>query len=896
MTIQNLLNLLEENISLIRLTQLIINPKMKNTSLLFLALFAIIGFSKAQLFNYGQSESFGLRGISGDALGNTYVFGQAGTGDAVLKKYNSNHTLLWSWADGAGGTYGTDFKSVKVASNGDIYVSGYTGNTAVLAGTPITTTGTTDPILLKFNNQGQLQWWEQFSGGSSSFEHLQEMKIDGNGDVTAFGNYTNSLTVSGNNYTSSGLHPIWVKYSGSGVYIASGHMPSQAAGNGSHIDIAGNMYSGGYNAGFFLSKNNPSGGLAFNTSIPSGINIFAISTDNQGNVIATGRFQGSFVFNGVTYNANSIYDDIVVLKLDAAGTILWIKVFGGTGVDTGDKIIANSNGDIFVLGSFEGIANFDQLAMSSAGSSDICIVKLDALGNVLYATGGGSGSFQTPTGLFLDPISNEVSIAIASASGTLTFGSYAVYTGYCLWLKMLDNACKMQGTAFRDLNGDGIQTVGEPGFANRAFVANPSGLLGFSGNSGLYEIYSNIGSYTIAPVSTPLYYNLLPPTSHSASFASLGQADYSNDFAFQPIPNMNDLKVRLTARTHGARLGRTEGYHIDYENVGTTTINNAAVSFKFPSGASFAFAAPFATGVYPGNDSVVWNVGTLTPGQTGFIFVAVSIPTNFALGTMLDLNARITPLAGDQAPQDNLSEIQHEVVGSFDPNEKRVFPTGDIAPSFVANGEYLEYTVYFQNTGNDTAYFVRLLDTISNNLDLSTFEFLSSSHANIWSIDHNRQLKVDYNQIMLPDSFVDEVASHGYFKYRLKPLSTLQLGSEIENRANIYFDFNAPIVTNTTVTTVNLPISVLDAENLGTEILLFPNPAKDVLRLKVAQNSEEMEMKVLVLDLQGRILIQSLPFLNEIDLSISELSQGFYFCQILEHSGKTIASLRFVKE
>jgi uncharacterized repeat protein (TIGR01451 family) len=137
-------------------------------------------------------------------------------------------------------------------------------------------------------------------------------------------------------------------------------------------------------------------------------------------------------------------------------------------------------------------------------------------------------------------------------------------------------------------------------------------------------------------------------------------------------------------------------------------------------------------------------------------------------------------------------------IGSFDPNDKRVFNSEGLETETVDKGQYIYYHIRFQNTGTDTAFKVRILDPLSPKLDLSTLEMLSASHAYEYVLTDGPALEVTFDNILLPDSSTNEAASNGYVKFRIKPLPEYDYGTVIPNQAGIFFDFNAPVYTNET--------------------------------------------------------------------------------------------------
>ncbi len=155
-------------------------------------------------------------------------------------------------------------------------------------------------------------------------------------------------------------------------------------------------------------------------------------------------------------------------------------------------------------------------------------------------------------------------------------------------------------------------------------------------------------------------------------------------------------------------------------------------------------------------------------------------------------------------PDDNLeTEIDcQEVVDSYDPNDKLVSPVGITENHYVQPGSTLEYKVRFQNTGTAEAINIEILDTLSEHLEMSSFQMMSASHDYVLDIlgdSLNPVLRWRFEDINLPDSTSNEPESHGYVKFKIAPKAETPEGTIVENFADIYFDFNEPIRTNTTI-------------------------------------------------------------------------------------------------
>ena len=130
-----------------------------------------------------------------------------------------------------------------------------------------------------------------------------------------------------------------------------------------------------------------------------------------------------------------------------------------------------------------------------------------------------------------------------------------------------------------------------------------------------------------------------------------------------------------------------------------------------------------------------------------------------------------------------------EVIGSYDPNDKQAFPEGYAEQHFIEPNTSIEYKIRFQNTGTDTAFTVRVEDQLSPLLDLSSIEAGTSSHPYRLEVREGGWLVFHFENILLPDSTINEPASHGFVQFRVNQKEDNPLGTIIENTAEIYFDF-----------------------------------------------------------------------------------------------------------
>jgi hypothetical protein len=137
---------------------------------------------------------------------------------------------------------------------------------------------------------------------------------------------------------------------------------------------------------------------------------------------------------------------------------------------------------------------------------------------------------------------------------------------------------------------------------------------------------------------------------------------------------------------------------------------------------------------------------------------------------------------------------------------------------------------------------------------------------------------------MLPDSNVNEVASHGYVKFRIQQAAGVPLGTVITNQAAIYFDFNEPVITNKTYHTVAIDfldvVNYVAAPQVPThQLVIAPNPVLTTANIRV-QGLQLEAGTALVYDLHGRVVCQESFRGNELRFSRTDLAPGFYLLEI----------------
>lgn len=442
----------------------------------------------------------------------------------------------------------------------------------------------------------------------------------------------------------------------------------------------------------------------------------------------------------------------------------------------------------------------------------------------------------------------------------------------------------VRGRYYNDFNNNCIFDTGDIPAANNWLQMQPSGNLALTDSAGNYVIHAPVsGSQTITPVGTlnSYYTATCPSVGYQAiTIPMLGDTVSGVDFARVPAAPIQDLHASLT--TGPARPGFIQNFYITYTNVGTIAMTDTLFFWHDPI-LTYSQSYPVMDN-YTGNRAY-WLFNNLLPGEQHTIALTMWVPTiqnGGYLGRQLVNSVLIQPTVSDTTPIDNGDDEVDVIVGSWDPNKKEVW-----APGINANGDItpadslLSYTIGFQNTGTDTAFTVVVKDTLPAQLDVLTLQPGASSHPYVLTMETIagglQELSFTFYNILLPDSFVNEPASHGWVKFRIKRMPGLPVGTVITNTASNYFDFNPPVATNTLNTMIVQPLGAISCLPVN-GISVAPNPFNETTTI-LFDKTQEFELELY--DLSGRRVLKSgKQNGNSYVLKRSSLESGVYLCRV----------------
>lgn len=490
------------------------------------------------------------------------------------------------------------------------------------------------------------------------------------------------------------------------------------------------------------------------------------------------------------------------------------------------------------------------------------------------------------TGIYTVTYSN-----MASGSGTYVF--------------VVDSCSSYTGNVFVDCNANCMRDVTEYSSSDEVITSG-------NGTYSTTVIPDYNGNYNIlSPYSSAQYtMNITPDADFALACATPSGSVYTAGAFSGPFVSINILNQTAVnsinyasmvlhpysgSSVPGGSFKFDAFYWVSHPDYCALLNNSGSFYIKLDPHVQFVSvggSTPAYTAIYPSasGDSIVWSIADLRQraiNMTGVKFtVNLSMSTTAVIGSNYCLSAGVVSLVTETNAADNRASDCWVIGGPFDPNYKEVFPKGTGAQGNIppTTGE-LAYTIHFQNVGTAPAVDVKIKDLLDNNLDKASLKVTASSHPVQTNISSDGLVTFLFDNIILADSTHDEPNSHGFvsYKIRLKPNPTI--GTQIKNTAAIYFDYNAPVITNTVVNTIWVPgSSVGMAEAQQVKVAVFPNPVQNLVSLETS----EMIVSLKILNVLGE-QVRELPVnARYFTFDVSDLAPNIYFLEMITSDNRSI--------
>ena len=703
--------------------------------------------------------------------------------------------------------------------------------------------------------------------------------------------------------------------------------------------------------------------IVLSRNMPSASEAYAVDldADNDPDIIAISYFgdkvawfknkngRGNF---GIEKTISNVADEVSSLgvgDLDGDGdndvvfaykqNLVWHENEDGTDAFSGEKLIADDdfntrflhladvNGDGFldilagrdkqirIYYNLDGQANFSEpsnFPTSSRFATSVNTYDLDRDGDLDIVYSGSN--FRTDAGIGwlenLDGLGNfGPFIEIPTADNGTSFVTLVNLDEdeepdllYCLedddiiaWRPNLFDFPKVIGVCYFDENQNGILDSLERPITNQSLQLDPLKIIAWNDEDGRFIFTTDTGEYTLIHQDHPDWI-LTSSDSVMVDLDRYGQVDTVN-FGLYPTIDTSLLQIDLSAAP--TRCGFVVPFWLNIENIGTNYATGMA-SLILDSTTTLLTVEPMPDTIK--GDTLVWMVDSLYPTTSQRVKLKLRMPGVSRIG--LPINFLATADLIDTSGQSIFyREFPSEFIirCAYDPNDKLVEPNRGDEDNFTLFSDTLLYTVRFQNTGTDTAFNVFIEDQLDNNLDWSTLTPIASSHPYEMLLADDGKITFTFPDILLPDSTTNEPESHGFIKFRILPLPDLEERTVVENTAGIFFDFNPPIITNTTINTFvsQFPTSTSTtaAPTPRPSLRAFPNPFQEEVNFVASDLLPNQNYQLQLFDSMGRLLrTYRFPGDGRLQVARAEMSAGLYFYRLVDmdsrdilNSGKVVA-------
>lgn len=448
------------------------------------------------------------------------------------------------------------------------------------------------------------------------------------------------------------------------------------------------------------------------------------------------------------------------------------------------------------------------------------------------------------------------------------------------------------GEVFFDSNDNGVRDLGEMTISGQYLLSDPIGIYAVTNEDGTYSStveHLDDGVYEVYPFINEDYWRI---SSDSLVYTILVDDDFevrdSLDFGLYPDSLVHEVTPDLTGNF--PRCNDTITYWLNVKNTGTYVVSGL-IDLELDDSLDYVMADILPDSVV--GQHIYWSYEDLFYFDDYSIAVQIGTPDGLDDEVLSTLNVIV-----DSAEVEVFADsyiLEQTIVCAYDPNDKTPTPLGEGEFGYIdPDTESIEYLIRFQNTGTDTAFTVVIKDQLDENLDWNSFIPLTHSHAMNVEMNADGEVSFIFDNIMLPDSNVNEAASHGFVKYRINLKPDLLLGTSIFNTAEIYFDLNPAVITNTTVNTLHVDDVGFEEMINEQQLTVYPNPFNESITIFSAESLNGYSVHIV--DVLGQeVYVNNQLNGNKLGIETEFMKQGVYVLLLVDNSSnQTVSTVKLI--
>jgi hypothetical protein len=478
--------------------------------------------------------------------------------------------------------------------------------------------------------------------------------------------------------------------------------------------------------------------------------------------------------------------DLDIATVQYSPTLLWFRN-DGSGNFTQDTLLMDApiGGRAVTCGDLDADGDVDILWARSQGYAHA----------TYFLMNDGAGEFSSNA--LIDPLAEVTArMILADVNGDAVEDLINARFHSLSWMENLFyDAYRLRGSVFQDFDQDAELDGGELKLPYQLVRSDAEQTLVWTNSSGDYDLPVVEGTWEVWTSVPAMYAISNDPDTLSATLTTTQPIASGLDFGLVPAQQSSGSILSLTS-TGPFRCNTEVGVWVLLENTGTLIPEDLVIDVYVHPDLSISYTSEVPDSIV--GDHYYWSRDSLGWFQQFAIYLGVNIGP---VGSTSTLTATVT---SPDLAEPVTNSVGGLVTCAFDPNDKLVTPQGFGAAGAVdIDTEWFEYTIRFQNTGNDTAFSVVLTDQLDQDLDPASMLIVGASHALTRIVVEGEQRAMfRFDNIQLPDSGADQLASNGYVKFRIQPRTDRPHLTGITNQAAIYFDLNAPVITNTVLNTL----------------------------------------------------------------------------------------------
>jgi len=331
------------------------------------------------------------------------------------------------WAKRFGGPNTESASDMVIDASENIYMVGTFSSETTFGDITLTASNGGASFVAKTDSSGNVLWAKQFSNCNA-----RGITTDNLGNVYVAGNFLGTVTFDSFTLNSGNSPDVFVlKQDASGNVLWVTHFGGTNISDVQSIvaDSQGSAYTIGYfyenitlgnitisseqqTRSYFIAKQDTSGNVLWAKKIGQTdfISVEKITIDTSDNIYVLGDFDGTIDFDGTTFIASEGYQDFFLVKLNSLGQTIWGKQFEVTTSYLSDYyaegITIDVMNNVYITGSFRGTLQAGTITLTSSGAEnrDMFVVKIDSLGETLWAKEFACSYLATNVGITTDTL------------------------------------------------------------------------------------------------------------------------------------------------------------------------------------------------------------------------------------------------------------------------------------------------------------------------------------------------------------------------------------------------------------------------------------------------------------------------------------------------------------